>query len=139
VQTLLKGHFDLFDARKYDSDRPILFPQAVVPIYNSMGWGGICGIMALMNASYGVVLQNSCSLLPIAQALGKPVLCLNGPCGLRLEHCTDERLPASQRCHVWVEADERCECKTTPGLECRKPRATYSDLESKVEEFIEML
>lgn len=130
--------FRLYDARKMDSDRPILFPQRQVPIYNSTGWKGICGIMALMKKSAGAVIQNSCSLLPLAQAMGKPVLVLNGPCGLRLEHCTDAALPPEQRRHVFVEADQRCECKTT-GEECCKPVATYSTLDEKVAQFMEML
>lgn len=126
--------FALYDARKCDSDRPLLFPQHQVPVYHSSGWIGLCGIMALIKQSAGVVLQRSCSLLPIAQALGKPVLVLNGTCGLKLEHCTDDGLPPEQRRHVWVEPENPCWCKTT-GESCKGEQPVY-DFDDKLKMFI---
>jgi hypothetical protein len=123
----------LYEATKWESDFAQVYAQSAVPVFNSSGWFGFEVMMALIARSVGVVLQSSCCLLPIAQAMRKPVLCCTGTCGTSLVNLIHPGLQVHQRQVVFLEPDSACGCLNNqcPAIES----ATYSRFESAVNDF----
>lgn len=70
-----KTGFDFFDVEYFITGMESLTPQT--PAFHVNGMDGLLLTLALVDMCAGVVLQNACRLLPVAQSLNKPCVMFN--------------------------------------------------------------
>lgn len=134
VYDRLRRDFFLFNVERWLSDWWVPYAQHEVPLFHSNTYFGLAVTWALIKRSVAVILQNSCSLMPFSQSLGKPILVGVGGCYVDDRHLLHPGLPPEQRNVTFLEPSNPCRCYKKG---CDQTQFKY-DL-SVVDEFIKKL